>query len=104
MVADWASGGPPVDGVEVEILETGERVPVSDDGSFLFNGLGGGPYRLRILYLLLGDRTVNAPVNQLVHTVVGEVTYVRLRLPTVSQPYPGERWPASRTIRPGSAN
>ena len=85
VVTDSVGAGPPVEAVDVELLETGERVRPGDDGSFLFNNLDAGQHRLRVLHPLIRNWSVAAPVGLSVHTKVGEVAYARLRLPTVSE-------------------
>lgn len=85
VVTDTAGTGPPPGPVVVALAdgEGGTGVTTSDDGSFLLPGLDAGSHALRVPRPALTSIGLAEPVTT-VEGSLGEVSYVRMKVPTVA--------------------
>ena len=86
VVADSAGTGPPPGPVVVarEVIGSATRgVPTSADGSFLFSRLPPGTHILRVPSPALREMGLAVP-EVAVEGILGQVSYVRMKIPTVA--------------------
>ena len=99
VVTDSVRAGPPAAPVVVKVRGTDSRAVTEEDGSFLLTGLDEGRHLLAVQHPLLSEWGLASPVMLAVEGGLGQVAYVRLRVPTVTEalvsscggaPRPGE--------------
>ena len=83
VVTDSRGTGPPGETVFVDVPGTATGIIPDDDGSFLFSGLDAGRHVVRVQRPLLSSWGL-APTEVAVDAEIGEVSYVRLRAPSVA--------------------
>jgi len=84
VVVDSTSIGPPPEPVVVHLQGTGKQVITEEDGSFLVAGLKEGRYPLAVQPPLHTGWGLASPAQLEVEGRPGEMTHVRLRVPTVA--------------------
>ncbi|MDE2761346.1 MAG: carboxypeptidase regulatory-like domain-containing protein [Gemmatimonadota bacterium] len=113
VVTDSVRTGPPAGPVVVEVRETDFRAVTEEDGSFLLTGVEEGVHLLTVQHPLLSEWGLASPAMLAAEAGSGQVTYVRLRVPTVTEvldatcggaPRPGETTAfLGRITSPGGA-
>ncbi len=83
VVTDSLGAGPPGELVSVELAGSGARATPDDDGTFVIGGLATGEHRVRVQRVPLERWGLVAPAATVVGRF-GEVAFVRLRLPTMT--------------------
>lgn len=83
VVTDSVGTGPPAVPIGVEIAGTRRFAITDPDGSFLFSELPGGSHALRVMSPIVGTWEIAVP-ETVVEGEPGEVTYVRLRAPSLA--------------------
>ena len=84
VVTDSALAGPPSRPVVVEVRGTDLQAVTAEDGSFLLTGVEEGRHLLVAQRPLFADWGLASPAVGTAEGRLGEVTYVRLRLPTMA--------------------
>lgn len=84
VVADSAGAGPPPEPVVVRVSGTGMRAVTEEDGSFLLAGLEEGRHPLEVQPPLHAGWGLASPAQVEAEGRPGEMTHVRLRVPTLA--------------------
>lgn len=84
VVTDSAGTGPPTDLVVVELVEASMRTVPRADGSFLLTGLDEGRHPLRVRRPLHSSWGIPPPDEVVVEGRAGEIAYVRVRAPGIT--------------------
>lgn len=84
VVTDSLGTGPPTVPVVIELAATGAQTVPEEDDSFLLTGLEAGRHLLRVQRPLLANWGMASPSEAVAHGILGEVSHVRLRTPSMA--------------------